>query len=53
MHTLDGPTRFRNRMLAAHGWTVLSVPFFEWNFLTEGEPEEDGYLCCLLAPYQL
>ena len=26
---LNGSTRLRNRMLAACGWTVLSVPFFE------------------------
>ncbi len=28
-----GPTRSRNRLLAARGWRVVCVPFFEWNAL--------------------
>jgi len=32
--TLDGSTQLRNRLLSAHGWTVVSVPHYEWNFLS-------------------
>jgi hypothetical protein len=34
-HTLDGSTQLRNRLLSAHGWTVVSVPHYEWNFLSD------------------
>jgi len=33
-HTLDGSTQLRNRLLSAHGWTVVSVPHYEWDFLS-------------------
>lgn len=32
--TLDGPVQFRNRALAARGYTVVSIPYFDWNGLT-------------------
>ena len=44
--TPDGFTRFRDRMLRAHGWRVLSVPFYEWNFIPEAQ--QDAYLRKLL-----
>jgi very-short-patch-repair endonuclease len=28
---LNGPTQFRNRMLAAQGYTVISIPYWEWD----------------------
>jgi hypothetical protein len=28
---LNGPTQFRNRMLAAQGYTVIGIPYWEWN----------------------
>jgi len=31
--SLMGPTLFRNRALAARGYTVVSVPFYEWDRL--------------------
>ena len=48
-HTLNGFTRFRNRMLAAHGWTVLSVPYFFWDFRTP--EQQDEYLHKVLSEY--
>jgi very-short-patch-repair endonuclease len=28
---LNGPTQFRTRMLAAQGYTVIGIPYWEWN----------------------
>jgi hypothetical protein len=44
----DGPTRLRNRMLAAHGWRVAVVDYRAWDQLTMQEQRED-YLRRLLA----
>ena len=49
--TLNGSTLLRNRMLRAYGWTVLSVPFFDWNFPTDEPRQREAYLRKLLAPY--
>jgi very-short-patch-repair endonuclease len=44
----DGSTLLRNRMLAAHGWRVVVVDYWEWEGLqTEAQREE--YLRRLLA----
>jgi len=31
---VDGPTQYRNRALAARGYTVISIPHWEWNRLS-------------------
>jgi len=31
---LNGPTQYRNRALAAQGYTVISIPHWEWNRLS-------------------
>ena len=34
----NGPTLLKRRLLAAAGWKVISVPFYEWNrFATANE----------------
>lgn len=40
---LNGSTRLKNRILAHHGWTVLRVPFFQWQLLLT-RPERMEYL---------
>jgi very-short-patch-repair endonuclease len=45
---VDGSTQFKHRTLTKLGWTVLQVPYFEWNALN-GAQEQDRYLTTLLA----
>ena len=33
----NGPTKLKRRLLAAAGWRVISVPFYEWDGLTASE----------------
>jgi len=47
-NTLNGPTRSRNRGLAARGWRVMSVPYFEWNELKPGQQQQQAYLLAKL-----
>jgi hypothetical protein len=44
----NGPTRLRNRCLAAHGWRVVLVKYSVWNALLTAE-QRAGYLAELLA----
>jgi hypothetical protein len=46
--TLDGPTLFRNRALAARGYALVSVPYLEWNRLC-GAAAKQQYLLSWLA----
>jgi len=41
-HAPNGSTLLRNRLLAAHGWTVVPVPHYEWEF--QSNKEHDEYL---------
>jgi len=47
-HSPLGPTRLRHRMLTMLGWTVLSVPFFEYYALTDARAR-GAYLAGALA----
>ena len=38
-----GSTRSRDRLLAAQGWRVLSVPYWEWEGLADAR-ERQAYL---------
>jgi hypothetical protein len=42
-HSLDGHTQYRNRALAARGYTVVSIPWWEWNEL-KGRKARQYYL---------
>ena len=33
----NGPTLLKRRLLAAAGWRVISIPFYEWDGLTADE----------------
>jgi hypothetical protein len=37
---LDGPTECRNRVLKAQGWTVVSIPYFDFQALPKDQPEQ-------------
>jgi hypothetical protein len=37
---LDGPTQCRNRVLEAQGWTVVSIPYYEFQDIPEDQPEQ-------------
>ena len=39
----NGPTLLKRRLLAAAGWRVISVPFFEWDGLRSAS-ERQAYL---------
>ena len=39
----NGTTLLKRRLLAAAGWRVVSVPFYEWDAL-EGRTERGAYL---------
>lgn len=41
---LNGPTQFRNRMLAGQGYTVVSVPYREWQQELKGPEQQQQYL---------
>jgi hypothetical protein len=44
----DGPTRLRNRCLAAHGWLVVVLDYRAWDALRTAE-QRDAHLTELLA----
>jgi len=46
----DGSTQFSTRLLRALGWTVVRVPYWEWNPLHRDEPAQDAYLRRKLHP---
>jgi len=39
-HAPNGSTLLRNRLLAAHGWKVVSVPYYEWEFQLDKTHDE-------------
>ena len=39
----NGPTKLKRRLLAAAGWRVISVPFYEWDGLNTAD-ERHAYL---------
>ena len=45
---LNGRTLLRNRILAAHGWRVVTVDYRTWN-ACETQPQREEYLRSLLA----
>jgi len=45
--TLNGSTLLKQRLLAAAGWKVISIPYFEWNALSD-QLEKKEYLEGLL-----
>jgi hypothetical protein len=45
---LNGPTQFRNRMLAAQGHTVVSIPYWEWD-VSRTDEQRQRYLTLKLA----
>jgi very-short-patch-repair endonuclease len=47
---LDGQTQHRNRMLAACGYTVVSIPYWEWNGLPSKQQQVE-YLQRKLAEH--
>ena len=44
----NGATRFKTRLLEGFGWTIIRVPFYEWDNL-KSEAEQDKYLASRLA----
>jgi hypothetical protein len=40
---VDGPTQCRNRALAAQGYTVVSIPWWEW-WQLKGAEQQQQYL---------
>jgi hypothetical protein len=46
--TIDGGTVFRNRALAARGYVVVSIPYWEWDAL-QGAEQKQQYLLAKLC----
>ncbi|KAJ1450529.1 hypothetical protein M885DRAFT_50508 [Pelagophyceae sp. CCMP2097] len=40
----DGRAALKHRLLTALGWSVVHVPFFEWDALEQSSQAEDAYL---------
>ena len=36
-YVVNGPTRFKSRLLRALGWQITHVPFFDWDHKTRAE----------------
>jgi hypothetical protein len=43
-HTLTGTTQSRNRSLAARGYAVVSIPYWEWNTLHSPQQQQEYLL---------
>jgi hypothetical protein len=41
---VTGPTMFRNRALAARGYALVSIPYWEWNGLRSAVAKRQQYL---------
>ncbi|EOD07755.1 hypothetical protein EMIHUDRAFT_218318 [Emiliania huxleyi CCMP1516] len=48
----NGPTLLKRRLLAAAGWRVISVPFFEWNALSTASERQTYLERAAVAPPQ-
>jgi hypothetical protein len=48
-NSLGGTTMFRNRALAARGYVVISIPYWEWDAL-RGAEQKQQYLLAKLQP---
>ena len=48
----NGPTLLKRRLLAAAGWRVISVPFYEWDGFARAS-ERQTYLERAVAPLLL
>jgi hypothetical protein len=46
--TLSGPTLYRNRALAARGYVVISVPYWDWKAL-DSTAQQQRYLLAKLS----
>jgi hypothetical protein len=44
----NGSTRLKHRLLSASGWTVLTVPYYEWNALKDSSELKAVYVDKLL-----
>ena len=44
-----GPSQFKGRLMRASGWTVVDVPFWEWDQLGANEGHKVSYLCTRLG----
>jgi hypothetical protein len=51
-NTLEGATLFRNRALAARGYAVLSIPYWEWDALRGADSKQQYLLAKLQAAAQ-
>jgi hypothetical protein len=49
VRTPNGPTKLKRRLLAAAGWRVISVPFFDWDRL-ETAGERQAYIERAVGP---
>ena len=39
-YVVNGPTKFKSRLLQALGWQISHVPFFDWDAKTRSERRE-------------
>ena len=46
---MNGSTLLKHRLLTQLGWTVVNVPYFEWNQCRNQQRRED-YMRSLLLP---
>ena len=46
-----GPTSCRDKLLAARGWTVLSVPYFQWMQCQGQLVLQQDFICQLLLKH--
>jgi hypothetical protein len=44
-----GPAMLKARLMRASGWTVVEVPFWEWDELGANEGHKVSYLCTRLG----
>lgn len=49
--TITGATQMKRRQLAALGWQLVSIPFFEWQEFKGSQQKEEEYLKNLLEPH--
>jgi hypothetical protein len=47
---LDGSTQHRNRVLEARGYTLITIPYWEWDGL-KSQQQRVEYMQCKLGPF--